>query len=619
MTPAVFRERAADFLSSTKLAVALCLVLAAGGVAGSFLYEGNTAVDRPSLFNVFRSPLFLVPAGLLVLNIIFCAGKRLVAMKASAPRTWTFAGIHLGLLLLIAGMAADGLYGFVGTGYFFVGVPSGAHRDWRAGRDATFPFRIEVRGVRVEYHPINLQVGVRDPQGKKLGPFTVREGRSFEAESGTVVVTPRRFDVATKTLAFDALVGGTRYAGVRAGPGGSPPLAGYVVIPVAFHDPEPSDYVAAVRFLRDGAPPVDRVIRINEPARYAGLSFCIVTQGTDPYGNAFVGLQVTREPGEVLFWIGGLLFGLSAAAHFFLSRSARRPRDAGAQVEGGAAAPVPRVPAAVAGILILVASTLGSRGVEATSAGVVIDRDTIWEGEVRVTDPVTVEKGATLTIRPGTKVFLSGEDRDGDGCREGRITVFGSLVVDGDGKTPVRFAPLDPGSPWEEIFLPGAAAVIRGAVFEGARWGLHVHEGDVTVERSLFVRNGGGARTRGTGARFVRCTFRGNGIGLRFWDGGPQVSASVFEENGTGLFYRDGAGGARISGSRMANREWDLKVGDWATGDLDASGNFWRASDGAGAPRRVGDFREDRSGRVVVTPSLAAPPSPCGSDIEEER
>ncbi|OYV74551.1 MAG: hypothetical protein B7Z74_02045 [Deltaproteobacteria bacterium 21-66-5] len=58
-------------LGSTKLTIVLCLLLAAGGIAGSLLYQGNTSFGKPSTFDVFRSPLFLVPAGLLVLNILF--------------------------------------------------------------------------------------------------------------------------------------------------------------------------------------------------------------------------------------------------------------------------------------------------------------------------------------------------------------------------------------------------------------------------------------------------------------------------------------------------------------------------------------------------------------------
>ena len=84
-----------------------------GGIDGSLLYQGNTAFGKTSTYNVFRSPLFLVPASLLVLNVLFCVIPRLREMPAAKPRTWSFAGLHIGLLLLAAGLAVDGVSGFV--------------------------------------------------------------------------------------------------------------------------------------------------------------------------------------------------------------------------------------------------------------------------------------------------------------------------------------------------------------------------------------------------------------------------------------------------------------------------------------------------------------------------
>ncbi|GAB4236661.1 MAG: hypothetical protein OHK0028_13680 [Deltaproteobacteria bacterium] len=247
--------------------------------------------------------------------------------------------------------------------------------------------------------------------------------------------------------------------------------------------------------------------------------------------------------------------------------------------------------------------------------GVVIDRNTVWEGEVRVVEPVTVEKGAVLTVRPGTVIRLSGEDRDGDGCADGYLQVFGELRVEGERERPVRFLPLAPGKRWQEIFFKDARAAIRHAVFEGAEWALHIHDGDVRVENSTLRGNGGGARMKGSGAAFTRCVIAGNEIGLRFRDGGPRVAASSIEGNGTGLFYREGTGGGKINGNRIANREWDVKIGEWAAGDLDLSGNFWGASPGGAG--RVRDYRERKdAGRIVLDrPLAAAPPdSPGESD-----
>ncbi len=607
-------------LSSTKLAIILCLVVAAGGAAGSLLYKGNTAFDGTGTFNVFRSPVFLVPAGLLILNIAVCAVRRLASSSPRALRTWTFAGIHAGLVLIAAGLLIDGLYGFVATQYFYPRIPASDYHNWRTGQDERFPFTVEVADTEIRYHPLNLRIGLRDAAGKEAGPFTVREGHSLRA-ARDVVVTPRRFEIGTKTLLFDATVDGRTFTGLVAGESGSAPVGGYTVLPLAFHDPEPAEYRVTARFTRPGGASEQRVIRINDPASFSGLRFCFVGQAADKFGNPVVGIQMTREPGEPAFWAGGILFGISVLVHFIL-----RLRSQGASVATAllavaaalAAAPVGAVEPRATGPECSAAEI--PRELAVARPGTVIAEDEAWEGEVRVVAPVTVEKGATLRIRAGARVLLSGDDRDGDGCRDGSIRVFGRLIVEGERKRPVRFLPLTPGLPWEEIFLYDAEAVIRHAQFSGARWALHIHGGNVNVEQASFRGNGGGAKMKGTGAAFTRCTFRDNDVGMRFWEGGPAVTKSVIEGNGVGVFYREGAGGGRFHGNRIANRDWNVKIGEWATGDLDLSENYWDAG-GGGLPL-VLDYREKKiAGRIRLMPVLASPPADCGAQgpVEEKR
>ncbi len=611
------------FLSSTKLAIALCLILAAGGAAGSFLYEGNTAFGRAGSFNVFRSPVFLAPAALLIVNIVFCAIRRLAASPAGAPGTWTFAGIHLGLVLLAAGLLIDGLYGFVATQYFYPKVPASGYHNWRTGRDESFPFTVEVSKAEVRYHPLNLRIGLRDGAGNKTGPFTVREGTPVRA-GGAIVVTPRRFDIAAKTLTFDAEAGGRSFTGLVAGPNGSAPVGGYTVVPLAYFNPEPAEFKVLARFTLPGRAPEDRMIRINDPATYSGIRFCFVGQDADRYGNPIVGLQMTREPGEPAFWAGGILFGISALAHFLLRARARGAQAAAALVAAVATslAPCP-VRALEPGAAAAERRATGVPGTrDAAGGGTVIAADTAWDGEVRIVAPVTVEKGATLRILAGTRVLLSGEDRDRDGRRDGFIQVFGRLIVEGERDRPVRFLPLSAGHPWEEIFLKDAEGAIRHAEFSGARWALHIHDGDVRVENALFRGNDGGTKMKGTGAAFARCTFRDNGVAIRFWDGGPAVMRSVIEGNGVGLFYRAGTGGGRFRGNRILNRDWNVKIGDWATGDLDLSDNYWGPGVGTGVVPLVQDYRDRKqAGRVRLAPALPSPPVDCGAEspVEEPR
>ncbi len=267
------------------------------------------------------------------------------------------------------------------------------------------------------------------------------------------------------------------------------------------------------------------------------------------------------------------------------------------------------------GTFAFLATILSSGAVAA--AGRTVKGVETWEGEVHVKEMVIVEKGAILRILPGTRVLLSGEDNNDDGIRDGSIMVSGNLIVEGERKRPVIFSPLDPRKPWGEIFIKEGKGVIRYAVFERAQWGLHVHDGDVTVEHAMFQENEAGVKMKGTGAAFSRCTFRDNGIALRFWDGGPTVADTVIENNNVGLFYREGKGGGKIVRSVIANREWDLKIGDWAVGTLDVSGNYWGTAEDEKIRRRIQDFREDDRGSILILPTLPHPPVECGADLPE--
>ncbi|HEY3490269.1 MAG TPA: right-handed parallel beta-helix repeat-containing protein [Candidatus Deferrimicrobiaceae bacterium] len=572
------------FLSSTRLTIALCLVLAALGAVGAFLYTGATSFASQGSINLYRSPLFLAPALLLALNVACCAFTRLRTGQFRGFRAAVFLGLHAGLVMLMAGLVVDARFAFVGTQLYRVGERSAAYFDWRDNVDKSFPFTVEALGYTERYHPMDLQIGIRDASGGKHGPFHVREGVPFDVPGTGLTVVPRRFDISRKALTFDASLGDLRVTGIRTGSSGASAPGGFTVVPVAWADPEIAEYVARVRFVRPGIAPEVEEIRINHPGAFGGFTFCLTVARPDETGSRVIGLQMTREPGAPWFWAGALLFGVSLSIDLF--RKARRAAPLGAAV-----------------LLIPAVLSFACPG-DAAAFGRSISAEESWEGTVKITEPVTVEKGATLTIRPGTVVLLSGDEHGEAGVPDGGLKVFGKLRVEGERGRPVRFARLDPARPWNEVFMKEADVVIRYALFEGALWGLHIHDGDVTIARTTLRGNGGGARLKGTGARFDRCSIVGNEIGLRFWDGGPRITASVISGNRTGLFYRDGAGGGKINGCRIENLEVDAKIGDWAKGGLDLSGNYW-----GGRKPKLRDFRNPGTKeKIPVSPVLKRRP-----------
>jgi cytochrome c biogenesis protein ResB len=106
------------FLRSVKLAITLILIIAALSIVGTLIAQGRgqasyfhqyggfwaQVILTLGLDGLFRSPLFLVPAGLLFINLSVCTVDRLVSRSRHQVRRRHGPDlIHIGLLLLLVG------------------------------------------------------------------------------------------------------------------------------------------------------------------------------------------------------------------------------------------------------------------------------------------------------------------------------------------------------------------------------------------------------------------------------------------------------------------------------------------------------------------------------------
>ncbi|MBI3552371.1 MAG: right-handed parallel beta-helix repeat-containing protein [Elusimicrobia bacterium] len=155
-----------------------------------------------------------------------------------------------------------------------------------------------------------------------------------------------------------------------------------------------------------------------------------------------------------------------------------------------------------------------------------------WSGEVRVFGDVVVLPGASLTIRPGTRVLILSEKRfahamarrrEGAGgslsdSKTSSIAVYGRLCVEGLPDSVVRFE-AESGR-WGGIVLLGRGPQghsIRHAELSGAARGvLCADEADAELEGVRFFGSEGcGARCEGRAVlRLSGCRFEGGDEGL---------------------------------------------------------------------------------------------------------
>jgi len=110
-----------------------------------------------------------------------------------------------------------------------------------------------------------------------------------------------------------------------------------------------------------------------------------------------------------------------------------------------------------------------------------LDADRTLEGDVIVDGIVRVAPGATLTLLPGTRLFFTFRDTDGDGIGENGLFLQGNLRANGTPERPIGLYPADGDARagrWDSVnFMASDAGenVLSHVEIVGAYRGLHAH------------------------------------------------------------------------------------------------------------------------------------------------
>lgn len=126
-----------------------------------------------------------------------------------------------------------------------------------------------------------------------------------------------------------------------------------------------------------------------------------------------------------------------------------------------------------------------------------LERDLTLSGEVIVDGVIRVAPGARLTLAPGTRLYFTFRDTDGDGIGENGLFLQGNLSARGTRERPIGIYPLVPGGRgrWDAVnFMASDQGenLLEHVDIAGAYRGLHAHF----------------SRLKGKAIRISRC-FRG--------------------------------------------------------------------------------------------------------------
>ena len=268
------------------------------------------------------------------------------------------------------------------------------------------------------------------------------------------------------------------------------------------------------------------------------------------------------------------------------------------------------------------------------AADSMIDTDTMWKGNVTINGKVSVKRGITLTIEPGTVVRFNKLDRDNNGVGDGEIMVEGRIIARGTSRDRIIFTSAEKmpkAKNWSYILLlaTGADNIFEYCEFQYAFSGLQVHYSNAKVTDCLFHKNYEGIRFSRTNIVMQYNGFLNNDVGLRYTmlEGKVIIENNVISNNNVGVLFRrqhvnsvDFDETPKVaeqplfrSNNIYGNREYNLKVGDGQSMDIDVTNNWWGEKQKERIEEFIFDKKKDSSlGRAVYFPYLTEPVRDAG-------
>ena len=182
--------------------------------------------------------------------------------------------------------------------------------------------------------------------------------------------------------------------------------------------------------------------------------------------------------------------------------------------------------------------------VKATYVEGVITQDTIWtlvDSPIVLSNNVTVNPGATLTIEPGVEVMFGGDFS---------LIVNGAIVANGTEERNIQFTTNDPSGAvaWETIDIDSTQpSLFMNCIIENATNALTLDGGSLDVQNSVISSNSGNGITVNGGALTVQNSELVNNTlsAINVTGGNPvSIENNMIDSNGNGVLI---AGGDQVN------------------------------------------------------------------------
>lgn len=222
-------------------------------------------------------------------------------------RRWAFLGfplVHLSPFLVALGAFTGTQAGFVGTTVISVGTIDERAMNWKMSRDVELPFAVHVKSLKREWYPLTVRLEVFTSGGARKGEMVLSEGERLGVPGTDYEMELDKFDPDAKDISYrlygqGGLVGTYSRKDMQAAP--------VRVSPKAFRG-EVRQAFAELDIYRPGNAAAQTVlISVNGPAVVEGHRIFLTAWGDGEDGKPYVGLQITRDPGQELVWAGSAI------------------------------------------------------------------------------------------------------------------------------------------------------------------------------------------------------------------------------------------------------------------------------------------------------------------------
>lgn len=330
------------FLSSVRLTIVLLILLAALSVIGTLipqnaspeqyrrLYSPGTyeLLKDLGLFDMYHSWWYMAALGLLALNILICSVDRLPRLRKVRDRRWRLSRIgvyvaHFSILVILMGGLISGLKGFRG----FMQLAEGEVSDEivLGGRQVLkLPFQVRCDDFEVFFWPDGtpkeyvskltfLQGGKEVLKGVEVKvnhPVKFGGLTFYQASYGSKGKERVRLQIQAAEGDGEVLLGPGEFAELRSGG-----RLGVMKFAADIHGLGPG--VLLVVFPPKGEPKgVWLLERDPQRRKWQGEGISVTFLGVE--GRYWTGLEVARDPGVWIVWVGSaiLMVGLIMAFWF---------------------------------------------------------------------------------------------------------------------------------------------------------------------------------------------------------------------------------------------------------------------------------------------------------------